>query len=74
MFDAIFQHLPTLRYGYYGNTKSSPTPYDEIHSEYARFDASERVHNAIKKEVEAARKDAALFDCSAFGKVHELIP
>ena len=58
------------RYGFYGHPKKPNNLYDEVQELYNGWDYTEKVHEAIEREVKATRADVALFDQSSFGKVH----
>ena len=56
-------------YGYYGHKRVHSTYEKIMTQEYARWEYSTRISEAIKNEVQACRENVALFDLSSFGKV-----
>lgn len=56
-------------YGHYGHQRTASTYETLLRNEYAKWEYSDRVSNAISKEVETCRQSLALFDLTSFGKV-----
>ena len=68
----MYNYFLALRYGQYDHPKREhKSPYEDVWSESVGFAYSTRVKAAILGEMTACRKDVAMFDCSAAGKVRK---